>query len=1158
MEEYFVYHGRPRGGPLREALAEILARPTLRVHVLLGIRDDALAELDAFKGRVPGLFGNVLRLDHLDVDSARAAILEPLAELEALGGPHVEAEPALVAAVVDQVASGRIERRLAGRGIIDGAARRGRVEAPYLQLVMDRIWQVERERGSDVLRVETLAELGGAGRIVQQHLELALAGLDLPERELVARLFHQLVTPSGTKIAHAVGDLSRYAHETPERLEDILHALSTQRVVRALPGRNGGGARYEIYHDVLAGAVLDWGARHESERALAEERAAARRRHRRLAGIIGLAVVALTAMGLLTVFAFAARSDAREKAALAKAAQLEAEASERVADEKSKALEGALAESEQSERTAIEERIRADDARKGEAKQRLEAEAERDRADGEAARANGEAARADRERDEATAAKADAVKSKDEAVESKVAAVKSRDEAKLATKKERLQRTRAVAAKQQADARALVNRAVSLLRVDPEYSLQLALQSAKTERTVALEGALREGLVRQTARRVLPGGGGQVSTVAVSGDGTRVLVPAAGGEARIFQLGSGKLVSQVRHGARINDAAFAPDGRSFATGGADGFVRTWNTQTGDPLVRVNHGASIRDLALSPDGRFLATAAGEAARIWDLAGDGRLVRALPHPFAVEGVSFDPAGGLLMSIARDARVFDVATWQTQALLDQPGNIVVAEFAPSGSLVLTGGRDDLAMIWDWRAPTAPRHRLAPHGSDVLAVAWSPRGDLVATASSDNAARVWRVDNGLPYSFLAAHSNQVTGVAFSPDGSTIATSSLDGSARIWTGAQYARSESLLGHRSPDSAVRAVAFTPDGSGVVTASNDGTARLWKHSVDPIATFVGRQTAAGRAVEFSRDGGLIVTAGLDATVRFWRRNGTEARSFAHPGAVVDLAVSRDGLLLLTAGQDGTARVWRFADGRFVRAFVHGAALRSATFDAAGTRIATAGDDGIARVWDAAGGRVLRELRHGGVVMSVAFSPDGTRLATGGDDAEGRVWRLPGGKLLGKLIDHEDDVLSIAFNQDGKQLVTGSLDADARLWNASTFELQRILRGHSAVVSKVAFSFDGRWVATAGPTTVGLWDSQTGRRIDAGAPGFFVRGHGPRVRSVVFAPGSWRIASVGDDGTVRTHLCELCGRAGQLAKLAQRRLTRLGANLTQAERERYIGG
>ena len=163
MEEYFVYHGRDSGGPLREALAEILSRPTLRVHVLLGIRDDALSELDAFKGRVPGLFGNVLRLDHLDVDAARAAIVEPLAEFEVLGGVPMAAEAALVAAVVDQVASGRIERRLAGRGMVAGGATRGRVEAPYLQLVMERLWEVERGLGSAVIRAETLAELGEQG-----------------------------------------------------------------------------------------------------------------------------------------------------------------------------------------------------------------------------------------------------------------------------------------------------------------------------------------------------------------------------------------------------------------------------------------------------------------------------------------------------------------------------------------------------------------------------------------------------------------------------------------------------------------------------------------------------------------------------------------------------------------------------------------------------------------------------------------------------------------------------------------------------------------------------------------------------------------------------------------------------------------------------------
>ena len=515
MEEYFVYHGRPRGGPLREALAEILGRPTLRVHVLLGIRDDALAELDAFKGRVPGLFGNVLRLDHLDVDSARAAILEPLAELEALGGPRVEAEPALVAAVVDQVASGRIERRLAGRGIVDGAAKRGRVEAPYLQLVMDRLWEVERERGSDVLQVETLAELGGSGRIVQQHLERALAGLDEPERELVARLFHQLVTPSGTKIAHAVGDLSRYASERPERIEDVLHTLSTERVVRALPGRNGGGARYEIYHDVLAGAVLDWGARHEAERALVEERAAARRRHRRLAIIVVLALVALALMGLLTAYAFSQRSEARQQAALASAQRVKAELN-------AKAARDARKDSEKSEAKAIKRgkaaTASAKDARESKRIALLEAaESNRQRL-----RADAAAATSERLKNAAISAKNDAVESKNEAIVSKNEAIVSKNEAIVskneavaraqqgqARRHERAKGTRGEAAQRRlAEAGELVARAVTLLDTDPEQSLQLALRSSTVARTARLEGALRDGLMRLRTRMVLPGGGG--------------------------------------------------------------------------------------------------------------------------------------------------------------------------------------------------------------------------------------------------------------------------------------------------------------------------------------------------------------------------------------------------------------------------------------------------------------------------------------------------------------------------------------------------------------------------------------------------------------------------------------------------------------------------
>src|SRR6185437_8585179 len=120
FEEYMLYHGLE--GPLSEALPELLRRPGLRVNVLLAVRDDTLAELDEFSGRIPELFGNLLRLDRLDRDAGRAAVLGPLVRYSELAGEEFTAEDALVEAVLDE------------------ASTEGGVEAPYLQLVLERLW----------------------------------------------------------------------------------------------------------------------------------------------------------------------------------------------------------------------------------------------------------------------------------------------------------------------------------------------------------------------------------------------------------------------------------------------------------------------------------------------------------------------------------------------------------------------------------------------------------------------------------------------------------------------------------------------------------------------------------------------------------------------------------------------------------------------------------------------------------------------------------------------------------------------------------------------------------------------------------------------------------------------------------------------------------
>src|SRR4029079_2345739 len=248
--------------------------------------------LDEFAGRIPELFGNLLRLDRLDREAGRTAILGPLARYSELSGERVPAEDSLVAAVLDE------------------ASTETGVEAPYLQLVLERLWERERDAGSRELRLSTFREIGGARAVVREHVHGALERLPLAEQEAAARVVRQLVTPSGRKVSHEPTDLAEYADVEDIKLHRLLDTLGRERIVRGVDGMQGAPTRYEIFHDVLGPPILAWQAEHQLRR----EQLRARRQHRRQLAIIGASLVALAVVAAVAVFALVERSDARTQA----------------------------------------------------------------------------------------------------------------------------------------------------------------------------------------------------------------------------------------------------------------------------------------------------------------------------------------------------------------------------------------------------------------------------------------------------------------------------------------------------------------------------------------------------------------------------------------------------------------------------------------------------------------------------------------------------------------------------------------------------------------------------------------------------------------------------------------------------------------------------
>ncbi len=226
FEDYFLYHADEEGeGTFVEEFPAVVNDENLRVHFLVSIREDALAKLDRFKGSIPRLFANYVRVEHLDRAAARRAIEGPVDEWNRR---HADEPPYTLEPGSRRRGDRRCRRRASSRS--SGTATRataapstnGSVEAPFLQLVMERIWRATSDAGERDLTLARLEALGGPQRIVENHLLEALGTLS---RGRAGRRRRSLPLPRD-----ALQD------------EDRSSRVRSRRVDRALRGRGDDGA----------------------------------------------------------------------------------------------------------------------------------------------------------------------------------------------------------------------------------------------------------------------------------------------------------------------------------------------------------------------------------------------------------------------------------------------------------------------------------------------------------------------------------------------------------------------------------------------------------------------------------------------------------------------------------------------------------------------------------------------------------------------------------------------------------------------------------------------------------------------------------------------------------------------------------------------------
>jgi WD40 repeat protein len=962
FEEYFLYHGDDASpGSLLHDLPELLRES--RVNVLVSLREDALARLDAFKARIPSIFANQVRLDHLDRDAARSAILGPIGRWNELANQRVEIEPQLVEAVLDDVSLDR-----------------HRIEAPYLQLVLERIWHAERSGGSQLLRLGTLQELGGAEAIVRDHLLGALEGLAADEQDVAANMFEHLVTPSGTKIAQRAPDLAGYANVPEDALRSVLSSLTRNRIVHSVDGSD----RYEIFHDVLAEPIRAW----REGRRLERERAAARRRQRRLYVFSSATLVALAIVAGLAVWAFSERGSARSLARHARARELEATALQQLATDPYRSVRLALAaarlEPGVPTQTVLRQALVADRLRLNiypgghvqavavSPDARLVAAAA---PHGGVVLVNASTRRVVRRLH----------------VRGGAAALELRDGPVLVATSPHGVVTGWTVGSGRGES------AVSRLHGALAHAAPHILQAVRTHGYLAARVMSREGRIR----------------------------------AELFDNRGRRL--HVLPEIGIADLDFSPDGSLLATASADGFVSLWNTRTGRRIRQLQDSENgVTKIAFSPEGSLLASGGkDDGVRVWTVSTGIRLYFFTGHTNAISALQWSPDGRVLASGSLDRTV---RLWAVQNLVEYGSLIAVLAghndavrslgFSADGRRLASGSDDGTARVWDAR-PEEELRVLGRGKGPMVAARWA--GNTIAAADADGTLQLFDAATRKRTHVLHA-AGALTSLATSADGSVVAAGSSDGGTTVWDGGSGARLSAQRGA----SGIFAVAVSPSGGLVAAGDSRGNVHAWDVRGGKLR-MSGAQGGEVVDVAFSPDGTELVTAGPDGAVIWSAEQDRPLHRLPVPGGVVRVAFSPDGKLVGTADNDGTARLWFAGTGNPYRSYRrHHAGLSDLSFSSDSTLVATSAQDADARVWSVGTGRHLRLLRgHSGNVSAVAFSPNRRWIVTAGPISAG-LWPLSTGRILFYLRGNTGLLTSASFAPDGRTILTSSKDGTVRTY------------------------------------------------------------------------------------------------------------------------------
>lgn len=350
---------------------------------------------------------------------------------------------------------------------------------------------------------------------------------------------------------------------------------------------------------------------------------------------------------------------------------------------------------------------------------------------------------------------------------------------------------------------------------------------------------------------------------------------------------------------------------------------------------------------------------------------------------------------------------------------------------SFARSNGGGSGTLVESSRALRDRLQRLKGHSGSVTCCAVFPDGKKLLTGSRDQVAIVWSIASGEQLATMHGHAEPIVSCVVFASGGQVMTVSEAQVGIIWS-ADGRQLTILGGVHHP------VAF-PRSDRLLAAMGTQNAAVFTTLGQQICTLRGHVDSI-TACAVAQSEAMLLTASRDEDSILWTSAGETLRVLrGHSGAIACCAFFPSSMRVATGGTDATAIVWStVGEGRqlgeqLVCLRGHKGPIRSCGAFPDEQRLLTTSEDASGIIWSVETGEPLIELKGHTecIVASRVLGSD--RVLTVSEDKTGIVWAAETGTRMNELRGHSAPLCGGIELGNGTRVVTFSEDGTAIIWS-----------------------------------------------------------------------------------------------------------------------------